>query len=80
MVNANQLWRSFNPNTPDVNAIRWEPVHHFGQNVHAELLGASWSSEELALYANLAETTSKSLPVVHRSLDRGQTWTPLPVE
>jgi hypothetical protein len=71
------LWRSPNPAVADVNAIRWEQVLDFGPGVQGELLASGWSPQGLALYANLTQT---GLPVLHRSEDGGQMWTPLSIE
>lgn len=81
-----QLWYSLNPNTPDLNDVRWELAHDFGPDVSwASLLASGWSPEGLALYANLSFFVDKktsaevSPPVLHRSLDGGQTWELLPI-
>jgi hypothetical protein len=74
-----QLWRSPNPAETDVNRMRWELVHDFGQNVKAELLASGWSPYGLALYANLKRMEQEAEPVLHRSLDGGQTWEPLAI-
>ncbi len=70
----NQLWRSPNPNTPDLNEVRWEPVYDFGEDTFVELLASGWSPQPpgLALYAKVDR-------VLHRSLDGGQTWQPFPI-
>ena len=81
VVNSNQLWRSRNPNEPNVDVIRWELVHDFGQGFQVELLGAGWRQGHLALFVNLTDVNQQvGLPAFHRSLDWGQSWTPLPVE
>ena len=80
-----QLWRSLDPRMPDVNAVQWERVHDFGPDVSwATLLASGWSPQGLALYANLSPWIDKSTgevgpPVLYRSLDGGQTWSPLPL-
>jgi hypothetical protein len=80
-----QLWHTLNPNAPDMNDIRWEMVRDFGPDVSwTTLLASGWSPEGLALYANLSSWLDKSVgsvgpPVLHRSLDGGQTWKPLPI-
>ncbi|TKJ28098.1 MAG: hypothetical protein CEE40_12445 [Chloroflexi bacterium B3_Chlor] len=83
-VPSHQLWRSINPNMPDVDEVQWELVHDFGRDVQVELLASGWSPGGLALYANLSpldwQDASYALvgdPVLHRSLDGGRTWTPL---
>jgi len=79
------LWRAMDPRVPDVNAVQWEQVHDFGPEVSwATLLASGWSPEGLALYANLSawihrDTGEVGPPVLHRSLDGGQTWSPLPI-
>lgn len=78
IVNSSQLWRSPNANTADINAIQWELVYDFGQDQRVELLGSGWRQGELALFINLRGDTDISS--LHRSIDRGQTWSPLPVE
>jgi hypothetical protein len=82
-----QLWRSRNPDAPDVNDVQWELVHDFGPDVQVELLGSGWSPEGLALYANVwplvwrdAGFAEVGPAEVHRSLDGGQTWAPLPAQ
>lgn len=69
-----QLWRSPNPNTPDLNEVRWELVHDFGEDTFVELLASGWSPQPpgLALYANVDGA-------LHQSLDGGQTWNPFPI-
>jgi hypothetical protein len=81
-----QLWRTLNPNTPDLNDVRWELVHDFGRDVMVDLLASGWSPEGLALYANFWPLDWKDAgfaevgeAVFRRSLDGGQTWIPLPV-
>jgi|GEM_PF-1042203 len=81
-----QLWQSPNPNAPDVNDVRWELVHDFGRDVQVSLLASGWSPEGLALYANVwplewkdANFAEVGDPALHRSLDGGETWTPLPI-
>jgi hypothetical protein len=79
------LWRAMDPRVPDVNAIQWELVHDFGPDISwATLLASGWSPDGLALYANLSAWTDKSTgavgsPVLYRSLDGGQSWSPLPI-
>ena len=78
------LWRSFNPNTPTVEDVAWEQLHDFGPNVQASLLASGWGPQGPTLYANLWPLTPLAgggaevgSPVLHRSLDGGQTWQPL---
>ena len=87
IVNAEQfqLWRTSNPNTPDRNDVQWEMVHNFGRDSWVELLASGWGPEGLALYANMRpldwkdEHAEVGDAVLHRSVDGGQTWTPLPL-
>jgi hypothetical protein len=44
----------------------------------SELLASGWGPQGLALYANIRQGEKAS--ILHRSLDRGQTWTPLAIE
>jgi hypothetical protein len=81
-----QIWRSLNPNVPDLNEVDWELVHDFGQDVQVDLLASGWSPQGLALYANLwplqwldAGYAEVGPSVLHRSLDGGQTWAQLPI-
>jgi hypothetical protein len=81
-----QLWRALDPNVPDVNAVQWEIVHDFGRDVQVELLASGWSPDGLALYANFwpltwldASSAEVGAPLLHRSLDGGQNWAPLPL-
>ena len=78
------LWRSPNPNTADVADVQWELVHDFGSNTQVSLLASGWGPQGLAIYANMLPLTplaaggaSVGNPVLHRSLDGGQTWEPL---
>jgi hypothetical protein len=78
------IWRSRKPNTADVADVQWELVHDFGANAQVSLLASGWGPQGLAIYANiwplmpLAEGgASVGNPVLHRSLDGGQTWEPL---
>lgn len=77
---SGQLWRSCNPRVPDVNAVQWEVLYDFGDEVQVQLLASGWSPYGLALYANLKGTAQEAEPVFHRSLDGGQTWQPLPIK
>lgn len=85
-VPTHQLWRTLNASVPDLNEVRWEIVHDFGRDVQVELLASGWGPEGLALYANLspldwqdAGSALVGASVLHRSLDGGRTWTPLPL-
>jgi hypothetical protein len=80
------LWRTVNPKVPNVEDVQWEFVHDFGGDVMVELLASGWSPQGLALYANVwpVEKLDDSQveignPIVHRSLDGGQSWEPLPI-
>ncbi len=81
-----QIWRTLNPNPPDLNDIHWELVHDFGRDVMLDLLASGWSPEGLALYASFWPLDWKDAgfaevgeAVLRRSLDGGQTWIPLPI-
>jgi hypothetical protein len=80
-----ELWRTLNPSVPDVNGVQWELVYDFGGDAAwATLLASGWSPQGLALYALLTPWLDKPSglvgdPVLHRSVDGGQTWSPLPV-
>jgi hypothetical protein len=81
-----QLWRTTNPDAAEVHDVRWEMVHDFGRDVQVSLLASGWSPDGLALYANVwplewkdASFAEVGEPTVHRSLDGGQSWLPLPV-
>ncbi|MGD8625074.1 MAG: hypothetical protein PVJ34_11085 [Anaerolineae bacterium] len=88
MVNAPhaQLWRSLDPRTPAVDDVTWEMVHDFGTDLHVDLLASGWSPDGLALYANFWPLTWVDAgyaevgdAVLHRSLDGGLSWSPLPL-
>jgi hypothetical protein len=79
------LWQSRNPATPNVDDAQWELLHDFGPNVQASLLASGWGPQGTALYANLWPLTPLAgggaevgAPVLHRSLNGGQSWQPLP--
>ncbi len=78
------LWQSRNPNTPDVDDVHWELLHDFGPNMQASLLASGWGPQGQVLYANLWPLTplvgggaEVGAPMLHRSLDGGQSWQPL---
>ena len=78
--------RSLNPHVPDLNQVDWELVHDFGQYTQVNLLASGCSPHGLALYANLwplqwldAGYSEVGPSVLHRSLDGGRSWTPLPI-
>ena len=78
------LWQSRNPNTTDVTDVKWELVHDFGPDARVSLLASGWGPDGLAIYANIWPLTpltgggaTVGNPVLHRSLDGGQTWEPL---
>jgi hypothetical protein len=67
-----------------VKEVAWELVHDFGADAQVSLLASGWGPDGLAIYANITPLTpldgggaSVGAPVLHRSLDGGQTWTPL---
>jgi hypothetical protein len=75
------LWRSANPNAPDIGDVQWELVHDFGANTQVSLLASGWGPQGLAIYANLWLLTplagggaSVGNPALYRSPDGGQTW------
>jgi hypothetical protein len=79
-----QLWRSANPNAPDLAGVEWEMVHDFGRDVQVELLASGWGPEGLAFYANMWPLSWQDgghaevgEPVFQHSPDGGQSWTPL---
>jgi hypothetical protein len=81
-----QVWRSPNPNAADLNDVRWEPVHDFGEDVWVGLLASGWSPHGVALYLSARTITHLGgsaidigPPVVQRSEDNGQTWEPLSI-
>ena len=78
------IWRSRNPNASNVTDVKWELVHDFGPNAHVSLLASGWGPQDLAIYVNIWPLTplegggaTVGSPVLHRSLDGGQTWAPL---
>lgn len=78
------LWQSRNPNATDVKDVKWELVHDFGPDARVSLLASGWGPDGLAIYANIWPLTpltgggaTVGDPVLHRSLDSGQTWEPL---
>lgn len=76
-----QLWRSCQPRVQDVKAVQWEALSDFGQSIHTEVLASGWGPNGQALYLNLKDVTIEgNEPVLHRSLDGGHTWFPLPVK
>jgi ligand-binding sensor domain-containing protein len=75
-----QLWRTCQPRVQDVNAVEWESLHEFGETLQVEILASGWSPNGQALYINLKDVTDTSEQILHRSLDGGHTWSPLPIE
>jgi hypothetical protein len=87
---GSQLWRSDNLNAPDVRQVSWTLIGDFGPETQIQLLASGWnpSGPGPALYANIRPeycppeggTCDPEPPwVLHRSLDGGQTWTPLTI-
>ncbi|MCB0191037.1 MAG: hypothetical protein KDJ65_03765 [Anaerolineae bacterium] len=76
IIESHQLWSSSNANSANINSVQWKLVSDFNDQ-QAELLGAGWHQGELALFINLKE--NEKFPVLHRSLDRGHVWSPLPI-
>ncbi len=80
---GDRLWRSSDPDTPLIDDVGWEEVHHFAPGMTVNLLASGWSAEQdqLAIYANV-ETTVDGQPrfTLIRSLDNGVTWQPLVVD
>jgi len=83
---TSQVWRTLNPNVPEVSDVQWELVHDFGRDVDGEMLASGWSPQGLALYANLwpmewkdEDYAVRGTAVLHRSLDGGHTWAALPL-
>ncbi len=81
-----QVWRSSNPNAADLNDVRWEPVHDFGEDVWVALLASGWSPHGVALYISTRAVTHLGgsaidigPPIVQRSEDNGQTWQSLSI-
>lgn len=81
-----QLWRSSNPAASNLGDVRWALVHDFGENVEVVVLASGWGSQGVALYVAIRPITPLGNgaieigpPVIHRSEDGGQTWTPLPI-
>ena len=75
------LWRSRNPNAANMTDVKWELVHDFGPDARVSLLASGWGPDGLAIYANIWPLTpltgggaTVGNPVLHRSLDGGQTW------
>jgi hypothetical protein len=77
-THGHKLWRSHNPDALDPNDVQWELIHDFGRDTTVESLASGWSPQGLGLYANIK--SGQDTPVLHRSLDSGQTWEPLPIE
>ncbi len=79
LVQPHQIWRSDTADMPDLSAVRWGMVHDFGDQA-VQLLAAGPSPSGLALYANLADTTTTDGAVAvgdwrpYRSPDGGVTW------
>ena len=83
-VQPTGLWQSRNPNTANVMEVKWELVHDFGPDARVSLLASGWGPDGFAIYANIWPLTpltgggaTVGNPVLHRSLDGGQTWEPL---
>ena len=83
-VQPTGLWQSRNPNTANMMEVKWELVHDFGPDARVSLLASGWGPDGFAIYANIWPLTpltgggaTVGNPVLHRSLDGGQTWEPL---
>ena len=80
---GDRLWRSSDPDTPILEDVSWEEVHHFAAGDQVELLASGWSTvaKQLAIYANLQrEVNGAPQFILIRSLDNGQSWAPLIID
>ncbi|MGB8646495.1 MAG: hypothetical protein WCF84_14750 [Anaerolineae bacterium] len=73
-----ELWRTLNPAVSDVNSVTWEMVHNFAGYSWLTVLASGTGPQGLTLYVRVMQT--HGMPIVLRSLDQGQTWTPLRVQ
>ena len=81
--NGARLWRSTNPDTPNLADVQWGEVYQTAPGVNLEVLSSGWSSQEdeLSIYANFTKVVEDKLTyALHRSLDSGRTWAPLVIE
>lgn len=77
-----RLWRSTNPDAPNIADVQWGEVYKTAPGVNLEVLSSGWSSQEdeLAIYANFTKVTENKLTyALYRSLDSGRTWSPVTI-
>lgn len=80
--NGARLWRSTNPDTPNLADVQWGAVYQTAPGVNLEVLSSGWSSQadELAIYANFTKVVENKLTyALYRSLDSGRTWAPVTI-
>lgn len=80
--NGARLWRSTNPDTPNIADVQWGAVYQTAPGVNLEVLSSGWSSQadELAIYANFTKVVENKLTyALYRSLDSGRTWAPVTI-
>lgn len=77
-----KLWRSTNPDAPNIADVQWSEVYQTVAGVNLELLSSGWSSseDELSIYANFTKVVDNKLTyALYRSLDSGRTWAPVTI-
>lgn len=77
-----RLWRSTNPDTPNLADVQWGQVYQASPGVNLEVLSSGWSSQEdeLSIYANFTKVVDNQLTyALYRSLDSGRTWSPVTI-